>query len=120
MMVLVDTSVWIGHFRKHDPEFAKLLNEGAVIMHPFVLGEIACGNLKNRSGILTNLMSLPTAACAAGDEVLHLIETRALSGCGIGWVDAHLIASALLTRSALWTLDNRLDQTAVRAGVKRY
>ena len=119
-MVLVDTSVWIAHFRRNDPALVELLNPVSVIMHPFVLGELACGNFKNREAVLTNLQELPDAIVAAHDEVLRLLEYRKLWGRGIGWVDAHLMVSALLSNSALWTLDEKLIRAAEDAGVKKY
>jgi predicted nucleic acid-binding protein len=119
-MVLVDTSVWIGHFRKYSPELAELLDEATVLTHPFVLGELACGNMKNRGAVLSNLELLPAAVAATHEETLRLIEDHRLWGRGIGWVDAHLLASALLSNCALWTFDERLDQAASAAGVKRH
>lgn len=118
MIVLADTSVWIGHFRKNDPPFAELLTQGSVLMHPFVLGEIACGKLRNRATIIASLKSLPGAISASNEEVLRLVETRDLAGRGIGWVDAHLIASALLTHCLLWTFDVRLHRTAAGIGLQ--
>jgi predicted nucleic acid-binding protein len=119
-MVLVDTSVWIDHFRRNSPALAELLDEATVLTHPFVLGELACGNMKNRGAILSSLEALPAAVPATHEETLRLIEDHRLWGRGIGWVDAHLLASALLSHCALWTLDDRLDRTASAAGVKRY
>ena len=118
-MVLVDTSVWIDHFRRNSPALAELLNEATVLTHPFVLGELACGNMKNRGAILGSLEALPVAVPATHKETLRLIEDHRLWGRGIGWVDAHLLASALLSNCALWTLDEKLDRTANAAGVKR-
>jgi predicted nucleic acid-binding protein len=117
-MVLVDTSVWIDHLRDGQPVLARLLTEVAVLIHPFIYGELACGNLKNRTGILTDLNALPSAACASNEEVWRLIEDRKLWGKGIGWVDAHLIASALLSKCEFWTLDKRLEQAARDAGLQ--
>jgi predicted nucleic acid-binding protein len=119
-MVLVDTSVWIGHFRKHDPVLAELLNRASVIVHPFVLGELACGNFKNRGAVLTYLKELPEAVLATQDEVLRLIEDRKLWGKGIGWVDAHLLASALLSNCPIWTLDERLAKAGDDARLKKH
>jgi hypothetical protein len=117
-VVLVDTSIWVDHLRKKEPKLADLLNEGMVVMHPFVLGELACGNLKNRAALLTNLEALPAALPASDEEVLRLIEAKKLWGRGIGWVDAHLLASALLSECAFWTGDERLSKAAVIAQVK--
>jgi hypothetical protein len=119
-MVLVDTSVWIDHFRRNSPALAELLDEGVVLTHPFVLGELACGNMKNRGAVLSNLELLPAAVSATHEETSRLIEDHKLWGRGIGWVDAHLLASALISNCALWTLDDKLDRTAGAAGVKRY
>jgi hypothetical protein len=109
-MVLVDTSVWIEHFRHGQPALIKLLDRPAVLTHPFIVGELACGNLQVRSRILADLKSLPEGIEASHDEVLRLIEDRRLSGKGIGWIDCHLIASALITDCQFWTLDKRLHQ----------
>ena len=111
-MVLVDTSIWISHFREGNAELVDLLNNGEVACHPFVIGELACGNLKNRTTILSLLASLPMTIAAAHEEVLVFIESNRLMGMGLGYVDVHLIASALLTQVSLWTLDKRLEQVA--------
>jgi len=111
-MVLADTSVWIEHLRRGQPSLAKLLAEGVVLMHPFVYGEIACGNLHDRSSMLSNLDALPSAKPASHVEVMHLLETNKLSGRGLGWIDMHLLASALVSKCLLWTLDRRLAQAA--------
>ncbi len=116
-MVLVDSSVWIQHLRTGLPEFAHLLSEGAVLMHPFVRGELACGNLRNRAPILSELRALPAAVHVEDHEVLHLIEVRKLSGRGLGWIDAHLLASALVTNCRLWTLDKPLRKAASQLAV---
>jgi hypothetical protein len=116
-MVLVDTSVWIDHLRHGNARLAGLLRLGQVLIHPLVIGELACGNLENRQATLSWLGKLPRATPAAHEEVLHLVESGRLWGLGLGWVDAHLVASALLTRCVLWTLDRRLAQAAQRAGV---
>jgi predicted nucleic acid-binding protein len=118
MRVLVDTSVWVAHFRSGEGGLAEMLTRGAVLIHPFVLGELACGNLKHRNEILTNLSELPSAVSASHTEVFQLVEARKLWGRGIGWIDAHLLASALLSGSTLWTRDEHLADTAERAGVK--
>lgn len=115
MIVLVDTSVWIHHFRTGEPRLSQLLSEGLVLMHPFVLGELACGNLKNRAAILRNLGVLPTVKSSTQEETLQLIHHRKLWGQGIGWVDAHLLASALLSNCRLWTLDEGLKKLAAAA-----
>ncbi len=112
-MILVDTSVWIDHLRSGEPALATALEGGRVLMHPFVLGELACGNLKNRSEVLRLLGDLPTAPTATDPEALGLIERRALMGRGIGYIDVHLLASTALEGVArLWTRDRRLAETA--------
>jgi predicted nucleic acid-binding protein len=112
-MILVDTSVWIDHLRKGDEELAARLNRSEVLTHPFVIGELACGNLRNRSGILTLLKNLPRTTFATDDEVLLFIERNELMGRGIGYVDAHLLAATALTAPTLiWTRDKRLDDVA--------
>ena len=119
-MILVDTSVWIGHFRSRNFELAHLLDNLSVAMHPFVLGELACGDFKTRPVVLPALEELPQPVLATQEEVLRLIEDRKLWGQGIGWVDAHLLASALLTNCRLWTLDARLARAAKNARVAGY
>lgn len=117
-MVLVDTSVWIGHFRGQEIRLSSLLSDGLVLMHPFVLGELACGNLPQRARVLQDLKALPSATAARDSEALRVVEELKLWGKGIGWVDAHLIASALLSNCGLWTLDERLRKAARDAGVR--
>jgi len=116
-MVLVDTSVWIQHFRQGEPVLSDRLSEGAVLMHPFVSGELACGNLRHRSETLSDLHELPQASLASNSEVLRLIEDRRLWGRGLGWVDLHLLASALLSGCGFWTLDRRLAGAAKELGL---
>lgn len=113
-MVLVDTSVWVDHLRRGNPALRQLLEAEQVVCHAFVLGELACGNLHDRETVLTLLRALPQAPVAEEDEALHLIEARKLSGRGLGWVDVHLLASALLLDGAFWTLDQRLQRAARR------
>ncbi len=112
-MILVDTSVWIDHLRKGVPRLADGLEQGRVLMHPFALGELACGHLKNRGEVLQLLGDLPAAPVAAEGEALEFIERHALMGRGIGYVDIHLLASAALVGAeGLWTLDRRLAGVA--------
>jgi predicted nucleic acid-binding protein len=111
-MVLVDTSVWIAHLREGQPVLADLLADGLVLMHPFVAGELACGNLKSRAVILSDLAALPAAQRASDSEVMGLIDERGLWGRGLGWIDAHLLAAALLSNCRLWTLDKKLGLAA--------
>lgn len=116
-MFLVDTSVWIDFLRCGRADLAARLADGAVACHPFVLGELACGTLRNRAEILGLLRALPTAAVAANDEVLAFIELHELQGRGLGWVDMHLLASARLEGVPLWTLDRKLAAAADELGV---
>jgi predicted nucleic acid-binding protein len=112
-MILVDTSVWVDHLRAGDEDLSTLLNNSQVLMHPFVLGELACGNLRNREMVLRLLKDLPHAALATDDEVLFFIERHALMGHGIGYVDAHLLAAVMLDGAAqMWTRDKRLRAVA--------
>ena len=111
-MILADTSIWIDHFRRGQPLLGKRLTDGLILMHPFVLGELACGNLKDRATILRDLNSLPVATAAANSEVMLLVESRKLWARGLGWIDAHLLASALLSHCQLWTLDKQLHHAA--------
>jgi len=111
-MILVDTSVWIEHFRAGSERLKTLLIDGKVLCHPFVVGELACGTLQKRNEILTMLKALPEAYLLEHEEVLIFLEAQRLYGRGIGWVDAHLLASTLLTRCALWTLDKPLRRAA--------
>jgi predicted nucleic acid-binding protein len=116
-MILVDTSVWIEHFRTGSPALSRLLERGLVLAHPSVIGELACGNLKNRTRVLADLATLPRAVEATHEEALQFIEDRKLWGAGLGWIDAHLLASALLTNCGFWTLDRKLERAASAAGI---
>jgi predicted nucleic acid-binding protein len=112
-LILVDTSVWVDHLCRGDERLAGLLERGTVLMHPFVAGEIACGSLTDRHAILELLQDLPSAVVAEHSEVFDFIERHALHGRGIGYVDAHLLASVALTDGArLWTRDKRLRLAA--------
>ncbi len=111
-MVLVDTSVWVSHFREAHGGLVELLNDGEVVCHPFVIGELACGNLKNRTSIISLLEALPMASVVGHEEVLAFIENRRVMGKGLGYIDVHLLAGALLTGVSLWTLDKKLNKTA--------
>lgn len=117
-MILVDTSIWVDHLRAGDKALAALLDAGMVLAHPFVIGELALGNLRKREIVLKALADLPHASVATEVEVLHFIERHALSGRGIGYIDAHLLAAAALTAGTeLWTNDKRLRGVAVRLGL---
>ncbi|HMK57043.1 MAG TPA: type II toxin-antitoxin system VapC family toxin [Dissulfurispiraceae bacterium] len=113
-MVLVDTSVWVEHLRAGNITLEALLNEGLVVNHPLVVGELACGNLRNRTEILSLLHALPVAATVEHEEILDFIENNRLMGKGLGYIDMHLLASALLTKVRLWTLDKRLHDVAIQ------
>ncbi len=116
-MILVDTSVWVDHLRRVVPLLGDLLAAGEVATHPFVIGELACGNLANRTEILRLLSALPTVKIATHAEVLQLTEARRMHGRGIGWIDMHLLASSLLSRTALWTRDKNLLAVAEDVGI---
>ena len=112
-MILVDSSVWIDHFRRANARLSSLVRDHQVLAHRFVIGELACGTLPGRRAeVLAHLSRLPDAPIAAHHEVLALVERRGLAGSGIGWVDAHLLASALLASAPLWTLDRTLQRVA--------
>jgi predicted nucleic acid-binding protein len=110
--VLVDTSVWVDHFRKGHARLAEMLNTADVHVHPLVIGELSCGNLARREEVLRLLSSLPQAPMLDHDEVLAFVTANQLYGRGLGWVDMHLLASARLARLPLWTLDKRLAKVA--------
>ena len=117
-MILVDTSVWIDHLRTGDKLLSDLLNASLVLLHPFVIGEIALGRLRQRAVVLETLSDLPSAAVATDAEVLGLVDRYTLSGRGIGYIDVHLLASTRLTPSAtFWTRDRRLRQVAADLGL---
>ena len=117
-MILVDTSVWVDHLRKGDRGLAALLTASNVLMHPFVIGELACGNLRKREQVLALLRDLPHAAVGTHDEILFFIERHTLMGRGLGYVDMHLLASVALHGTArLWTRDTRLRTAADSLGL---
>ena len=112
-MILVDTSVWVDHFRKGLPQLVGLLEQNFVLTHPFVLGELACGNLTSRTETLRLLSNLPTAPRASDSEALAFIEANHLMGKGIGLIGVHLLASAALSANTrLWTHDKRLENVS--------
>lgn len=115
-MIIADTSIWIHHFRKTNEPLCDLLVHGQIAMHPFILGELSCGNLPSREPTLTDLESLPAASACLDREVRALIESRQLMGRGIGYIDAHLLASAIISDYPLWTRDKRLHDTATFLG----
>ena len=116
-MILADTSVWVEHLRHGLPRLATLLQGGEVLIHPSVIGELACGNLRNRSQVLELMQGLPAAKVASDAEVLLLIEREQLMGRGIGYVDVHLLAAARLSHCRLWTQDRRLAAVAEEQGL---
>jgi predicted nucleic acid-binding protein len=116
-MTLVDSSVWVDHLRRSNARLVGLLDVGQVACHPFVIGEIALGSLKQRALVLGLLGELPATPVVSHDEVLTLVDRRRLSGRGIGWIDAHLLASAIVERASLWTLDRRLAAVARELGL---
>ena len=119
-MILVDTSVWVEHLRRGEPELVRLLDGREVLGHPLVIGELAMGNLHGRAARLTDLRNLPRAVVATDAEVLGLVEREALHGSAIGYADACLLAAARLTPGGqLWTLDRRLADVAARMAVAR-
>jgi predicted nucleic acid-binding protein len=114
-MILIDTSIWIDHLRARDAALSRLLEAGQALAHPFVIGELALGNLKNRATLIGLLQELPKASVATDEEVLLFIGRHGLSGLGIGYIDAHLLAATKLTPgSVLWTRDKRLQAVASR------
>ena len=113
-MILVDTSVWVDHLRRGNPRLTALLSDSLVLVHPFVLGELALGRLKRRAEVLSLLEEMPRAEAANHDEALEFVDRHGLVGSGVGWVDVHLLVSAALTGATLWTLDRRLAAAAGR------
>jgi predicted nucleic acid-binding protein len=116
--MLVDTSVWVDHFRRSDASLADLLERGEVECHPLIIGELACGNLRRRSEILGLMRELPAVAVVDHDEALSFLDSYRLMGSGLGWIDIHLLASAQLTNTFLWTHDRRLASVARRLGLE--
>jgi predicted nucleic acid-binding protein len=118
-VILADTSVWIEHLNRGHRQLAVLLEQGEVLVHPMVIGELACGNIRNREEVLELVKRLPGAAVATNEEALHLIEEGRLMGSGLGYIDVHLLAAVLLTGDArLWTNDARLSAVASRMFVR--
>ena len=111
-LVLADTSIWITHFRDGQVRLAKLLEQGLVACHPFIVGELACGSLKNRGEIIQLLEALPVVDVLEHNEVMEFIESRKLMSIGIGYVDIHLLGSSLLSNTPLWTFDKALIKAA--------
>lgn len=113
-MVLVDTSIWVVHLRNGNIGLETLLNKGNVVCHPFIVGELACGNLKNRVEILSLLQTLPMAIHGEHEEVMRFIEDHTLMGKGLGYIDIHLIVSAIITEIPLWTVDKKLNEISLK------
>jgi predicted nucleic acid-binding protein len=116
-VILADTSVWIDHFRRREPHLVALLAEEQVLGHPFVTGELALGHLQRRATILSRLAQLPQIVPAVHEEVLGFVESHALHGTGLGWVDVHLLCAVARERCRLWTFDRRLAAAAERLGL---
>jgi predicted nucleic acid-binding protein len=117
-MVLVDTSVWVEHLREGTIGLEELLDDGQVICHPFIIGELACGNLKNRGEVLSLLQALPMAIRVEHEEVMQFIDNNNLMGKGLGYIDMHLLASAILTKVPLWTLDRKLKEISSKLNLE--
>jgi predicted nucleic acid-binding protein len=115
--MLVDTSVWVDHFRRRNTALSARLDANQVWTHEFVVGELACGNLSRRREILSSLAALPHAPLADHDQVLRLVSDRHLMGKGLGWIDMHLLAAAMSADVLFWTLDKRLAAAAVDLGL---
>ena len=111
-MTLVDTSVWVHHLRHGSNDLRRLLDNAEVLCHPFIIGELACGTMKNRTQVLDLLNALPQALVAEHGEVLQFLEEKRFYGRGLGWIDLHLLASASLNRATLWTMDSALKRAA--------
>ena len=117
-MILADTSGWIDHFRSEDLYLASLLDRNEILIHPMVIGELACGNVSNRTEVFSMLRLLPRVPVASDGEVLFFIEYHQLMGRGIGYIDAHLLASAAMSSpTQLWSKDRRLMELAGELGV---
>ena len=116
-MILVDTSIWVSYLRTGDSHLKALLNDGKVLCHPFVVGELACGYIKTRAEVLSLLQALPMAEMAEQEEILQFIEIQRLMGAGLGLLDVHLLAAAILSRAKLWTLDRYLKAASARLNI---
>lgn len=111
-MILADTSIWIEHFRKNERQLANLLLENRVCIHPMIIGEIACGSLRQRGEVLPLLKLLPFIEVASYDEVMHFVDKRRVFGQGVGWIDVNLLASCLIAGVTIWTNDKSLRKVA--------
>jgi predicted nucleic acid-binding protein len=120
-VILADTSIWIDHFRRGDNDLVKIIGNDLLLCHPAVIGELALGSLRDRTAVLTFLRAQREAIVATNDEVMTLIERHSVFSMGIGYTDAHLLASVLLDqRTSLWTRDKRLKLAALKAGAALY
>ena len=117
-MILVDSSVWIDHIRSSNSHLVSLLKSNSVAMHPWVTGELACGNLARRATVLGHLQGLPQILPAGDDEALFFIDRHRLGGRGIGYIDVHLLAAAAMASAPLWTNDKRLAGVAAGLGLR--
>lgn len=113
----MDTSVWVDHLNGKNDRLRPILEEGSVLVHPFVVGELACGTFANRDAVLYSLRKLPAVSAVGHDEALYLLEEEDLWGQGLGWVGVHILASTVLERVRLWTFDKSLAKAAARLGV---
>ena len=117
-MTLVDTSVWVDHFRHGNERLRALLERDEVLCHPFIIGELACGSIANRVEVLNLLRALPKSLIAEHDEAMHFLHQRRLYSFGLGWIDLHLLASASLGKIKLWTNDSALKRAAEKCGIR--
>jgi predicted nucleic acid-binding protein len=116
--VLVDTSVWIKHLREGDQNLIRLLEQGLVAIHPFIIGELACGGIKNRHEIISLLTDLPSTEILDHSDIMEFIENRKIMNKGIGYIDVHLLGSALVSDTPLWTFDKALRKVAIQFSIE--
>jgi predicted nucleic acid-binding protein len=116
-VILADTSVWIAHFRVDNPHLTSLGEKQQILRHDFIIGELACGNLPARQNFLTELWEYPPVTQASNQQAFEFLETHKLWGLGLGWIDLHLLTSAVISHAQLWTLDRRLVDIAARFAI---
>ena len=116
--ILVDTSVWIKHLREGDQNLIRLLGQGLVASHPFIIGELACGGIKNRHEIISLLTDLPSTEILDHSDIMEFIENRKIMNKGIGYIDVHLLGSALVSDTPLWTFDKALRKVAIQLSIE--